>query len=163
MAIVFIGIGSNLGDRHGNCQVAIERLEQTGIKVLKQSSFYETEPHGPRGQPWFVNCVVKVETQLTPLGLLTILQMIENEFGRKRNEKWVARPLDLDILFYNSLVMENERITLPHPLSHLRGFVLIPLTEIDPDLIHPILKKTITELTENLKDGKKVDPIVSIR
>lgn len=160
MAEVFIGIGSNLDDKRDNCSRALDTLAaQNEITLLIASSLYYTEPYGDIEQDWFVNSVAKVETELDPFDLLERLKTIESEFGRVRNIKGGPRTLDLDMLFYDDLVLRQDRLTIPHPLSHERAFVLIPLVEIAPHFIHPVLKMSAMELFNGLNDGKIVQPL----
>ncbi len=160
MAKAFIGIGSNLGDKSGNCSRALDTLAaQNKITLLSASSLYYTEPYGDIEQDWFVNSVAKVKTELDPFDLLKRLKTIEIEFGRVREEKGGPRTLDLDMLFYDNLVLSQGRLTIPHPLSHERAFVLIPLMEIAPHFIHPVLKMSVMELLNDLNDGKIVQPL----
>ncbi len=155
-SIVFLGIGSNQGDRITNCKVAIERMKERGLDILMLSSFYETEPHGDRGQPWYINCVAKVKTVLTPRELLEGLQDIESLMGRERKGRWAPRSIDLDILFYGDRIICEEDLKVPHPLLHARGFVIIPLLEIEPELTHPVMGKDVNELFTELRDVKMV-------
>jgi 2-amino-4-hydroxy-6-hydroxymethyldihydropteridine diphosphokinase len=150
MAIVYIGIGSNVGNRESNCRMAIERLNEKGIEVKKTSSMYETEPWGFKDQPKFINMVIEAETRLEPERLLIVLKDIEKEMGRKETVKWGPRIIDLDILFYNDKIINQDELQIPHPYLHKRDFVLVPLSEIAPNKTHPILKKTIKELMEDL-------------
>jgi 2-amino-4-hydroxy-6-hydroxymethyldihydropteridine diphosphokinase len=151
MAIVHIGIGSNLGERQANCRRAVERLRQKGITMRKVSSLYETEPWGVDNQPLFINMAVEAETPLSPEDLLYVLKEIEREAGRQETIKWGPRVVDLDILLYEERIIDNEQLRIPHPYMHQRGFVLLPLAEIAPDTIHPVVKKTIRELKEELR------------
>lgn len=150
MAIVYIGIGSNIGDREANCLNAIERLKDKGIAVKKVSSVYETEPWGLKEQPRFINIAVEVETRLSTEELLNTLKAIEKEMGREESVKWGPRIIDLDILFYDDIVIDMEHLQVPHPLLHERDFILFPLSEIAPDKVHPVLKKTVAQLMEEL-------------
>lgn len=150
MAIVYIGIGSNIGDREANCLNAIERLKDKGIAVKKVSSMYETEPWGLKEQPRFINIAVEVETKLSPEELLNTLKAMEKEMGRKGAVKWGPRIIDLDILFYDDIVIDMEHLQIPHLLLHERDFILLPLSEIAPDKVHPVLKKTVAQLMEEL-------------
>ncbi len=160
MTEAFIGIGSNLDDKRGNCSRALDTLAaQNEITMIHTSSLYHTEPYGDIEQDWFVNSVAKVETELDPFELLKLLKAIESEFGRVRNVKGGPRTLDLDMLFYDDLVLSQDRLTIPHPLSHERAFVLIPLMEIAPHLIHPVFKMSVMELLNDLNDGKIVQPL----
>lgn len=160
MSTVFVGIGSNLGNRIENCANAVRKISDFAT-VSAISSIYETEPVGNEDQPNFINCAVKIETDLSPYDLLLSLQSIEDILGRERIQKWGPRIIDLDILFYNDLVIESDELTVPHPMAHLRRFVLEPLSEIAPDLIHPTLKVSVSNLLEGLYDPKSVVKIGS--
>jgi len=120
------------------------------IKISKASSVYETQPVGYKDQPWFLNMVLELETTLEPLNLLELLLSIENQMGRKRNQKFGPRNIDLDLLFYDDIVLNSDTLTLPHPRMHERKFILVPLVEIAPQVIHPLKKKSIEELLEEL-------------
>jgi len=135
VSTAFIGLGANLGDRSATLSAALDRLDRVeGIRVVTRSSFHETAPvGGPAGQPMYLNAAAKLETTLEPHALLSVLQQIELEFGRQRLERWGPRTLDLDLLLYDSLVIETPELTLPHPLMHERPFVLAPLAEIAPE------------------------------
>jgi 2-amino-4-hydroxy-6-hydroxymethyldihydropteridine diphosphokinase len=146
MAIVHIGIGSNLGDRHENCREAVRQLGLRGVKVVKQSSMIETEPWGVADQPCFINMAVEAETDLAPERLFAVLKDIEAAMGRTAAVRWGPRVIDLDILFYDEMVLETEELKIPHPLLHERDFVLLPLVEIAPEKVHPVLGKTIRDL-----------------
>lgn len=151
MAIAYIGIGSNLGDRQKNCLLAIDLLEKKGIIIKKRSSMYKTEPWGIKDQPYFINMAIEVETDLNPKELLKILKNVESEIGRKETFKWGPRSIDLDILFFNDLIFLEDDLKIPHPLMHERSFVLKPLWEIAPDKIHPVLKKKSLRFCKNLR------------
>lgn len=146
MATVYIGIGSNLGKKRENCLRAIKLLQQKGITVSKHSSLYETEPWGVKTQPRFLNMVIEIETELDPKELLRILKDTEREMGRKESSKWGPRIIDLDILLFDNIVVNEDNLKIPHPLLHERDFVLRPLCEIAPDVKHPVSGKTIKEL-----------------
>lgn len=149
-----------MGDKLANLKKAIEELEKMeGTKVLKLSSLYKTEPVGGVEQDWFVNAVAEVETGLTPRELLNKLLYIEKNLGRVRDVKWGPRVIDLDILLYDDLVMDEEGLSIPHPYLHERGFVLVPLAEIAPKVIHPKFKKSMTELVEGIHDNYKIESI----
>mgnify|MGYP000515980630 FL=1 len=155
---VFIAIGSNLGDRKANHLEAVRRIQELPrTRVVKQSSFYESEPHGDATQ-WFVNSVIEVETELSPEELLRKLQAIEKAMGRKRvkGKKWGNRVIDLDILLYEGLVLNKRNLKIPHPELPNRKFVLLPLSELAPSLRHPELHKTISELLATTPDKKRI-------
>ncbi|MHB1154434.1 MAG: 2-amino-4-hydroxy-6-hydroxymethyldihydropteridine diphosphokinase [Eubacteriales bacterium] len=156
--MVYIGLGSNLGDRQKHITKAIEMLKNTqGITVKTVSPIYETTPVGYSEQPDFLNCVVEIITSLSPYELLDACIFIENELGRKRTMKWGPRTIDLDILFYGELLVASDRLTIPHPLLHERGFVLLPLSDIAPDMLHPKLNVSIKALCEKLNyDTEKI-------
>jgi 2-amino-4-hydroxy-6-hydroxymethyldihydropteridine diphosphokinase len=145
----YLSLGSNIGDRVANIRACIARLISVG-QVSKVSSFYETEPMELREQPWFVNCVVEFETQLSPEGLLSAIQRIEAELGRTREVPKGPRTIDIDILLLGSVVVEESHLQIPHPAMHKRRFVLEPLTEIAPEALHPVLKRTARELRKHL-------------
>jgi 2-amino-4-hydroxy-6-hydroxymethyldihydropteridine diphosphokinase len=150
MSIVYIGIGSNLGDRKANCMRAIELLVVKGIVVRKESSLYETDPWGDKNQPKFLNMAIEIETELKPRDLLDILAGIEKELGRKKSLKWGPRIIDLDILLYDSITIDQDDLKIPHPFMHERDFVLKPLYEIAPDVKHPVLNLSTGELLQKL-------------
>jgi 2-amino-4-hydroxy-6-hydroxymethyldihydropteridine diphosphokinase len=155
--MAYIGIGSNLGSAITNCRHAIALL--TGhpkIKVISLSSFYETQPVGPQDQNWFVNAVLEIKTDLAPLALLDTLLAIEIEMGRIREEKWGPRIIDLDILLYGNLTLNNSRLEIPHPEMIYRRFVLAPLAELTPNSVHPTAQKSIRQLLSELPEDKKV-------
>jgi len=145
MVIAYISIGSNLGDREENCRQAIKLIEKNGIVVKKQSLMYETEPWGVKDQPKFINMAIEAETDKKPEELLRVLKEIEKEIGRTESVKWGPRVIDLDILFYDDLILKIPGLEIPHPLLHEREFVLKPLCEIAPDKKHPITGKTVKE------------------
>lgn len=155
MSRACISIGSNIGDRISNCKKALLELERVS-KIVKVSSFYETEPVGKEDQPEFINLAVIIETELIPKKLLSDLKQIENKLGRVRHEKWGPRTIDIDIIFYDNLIIKEDDLVIPHPRAHQRRFVLEPLCEIDPEFVHPELKSTISELLQKLDDDKAV-------
>ena len=141
-----------------NCEKAISLMERLGgCSVKAQSSFYRTEPVGVEGQDTFINAVIRMDTDLCPTSLLKHLLKIETDMGRVRRKKWDARVIDLDILLFGRRVIEEPDLMVPHPLMHLRRFVLAPLLQIDPNLIHPVLGKSMRELAGELTgDGQAV-------
>jgi 2-amino-4-hydroxy-6-hydroxymethyldihydropteridine diphosphokinase len=151
MSIVYLGIGSNLGDRVDNCKRAIELLKEEGIIIQKESSIYETEPWGVKEQPIFVNMVIEAETVMEPFDLLRVLKNIEKKMGRKETFHWGPRIIDLDILLYDNMVINNEKLNIPHKNMHERYFVLKPLSEIAGDIRHPVLQLNIKELLQRIK------------
>lgn len=151
MAVVYLGIGSNLGDKKANCLRAIELLSAKGISVTRESSLYKTMPWGFKDQPDFINMAIEVCTDLPSADLLSLLKAIEKEMGREDSGRWGPRLIDLDILLYNSLVLDNDILTVPHPALHKRAFALEPLAEIAPDVIHPLMQRNIVELLREVK------------
>ena len=150
----YLALGSNLGDKEANLRRALELLQQRGVEVVKTSSFICTEPYGVTDQPQFLNGVCVVRTSLEPLELLQTLLEIEQEMGRVRLRHWGERNIDLDLLLYEDVVMDTPELILPHPDMQNRDFVLLPLAEIAPELVHPILQKSIEELS-NLYISKR--------
>ena len=150
MAIAYIALGSNLGDKEKNLRRALLLLTQQGVEVVRVSSFISTEPYGVTDQPQFLNAVACVRTSLAPLALLDVLLATELAMGRVRLRHWGERNIDLDLLLYEDVVLDTPRLRLPHPDMQNRDFVLLPLAEIAPELKHPTLQKTIYELKENL-------------
>ena len=149
MSIAYIGLGTNLGDRKENLSKAIEAISLK-MSISKQSSLYETTAWGYTDQPDFLNQVIQVETDLSPLRLLNFLKKTEVKLGRVENFRYGPRLIDIDILFYDDLVITTSRLQIPHPMLPERAFVLVPLNEIAPGYIHPILKKTVAELLVEL-------------
>lgn len=149
-------IGGNLGDRFANLAAARKLIGEKIGTVVKTSSLYETEPWGKPDQPDFLNQALEVATDLKPMEVLEAIFSIEKELGRQRDDKWGARTIDIDILFFDAKVLETKELTLPHPQLHERNFVLVPMLEIAPNKLHPVLKKTIEELYEASKDDLDV-------
>ncbi len=157
----YIGIGSNLEDKRHNCLTAVERVEQIpGSALTGRSDWYLTRPIGVKGQDWYVNGVVSISTKIPPRDLLGRLLAIESDMGRVRRKRWESRIIDLDILLYGHEIIKEEDLTVPHPLMHLRKFVLVPLVQLAPDLIHPSLGVTIAELLRRMtNNGQEVIPL----
>ncbi len=159
MNIAYICAGSNLGDRVGYLQQANNLLNYTqNIKVVESSSLYESEPVGYTDQEWFVNAVMLIETTLSPQELLVECLRIEKQLGRVRDPKnrWGERTLDLDILFYGDKVIEEESLQIPHPRMHERAYALVPMLELNPDFVHPAIKKTVFEIHSELENPEEV-------
>jgi 2-amino-4-hydroxy-6-hydroxymethyldihydropteridine diphosphokinase len=153
----FIAIGSNLGTPKENCIEAIDIISTNpDIKITSKSSFYQTAPVGNTKQDWFINAVIKVSTQLNSDILLSTILKIESKMGRIRKEKWGPRIIDLDLLFYDNLIIKQKDLTLPHPEIQKRNFVLQPLNEIGENFIHPSLNKSINTLLKESKDNSVV-------
>ena len=160
MAIAYLSLGSNKGERIGFVQQATSLLNATdGISLIRTSAFYESEPWGMESETWFVNAVVEVKTTLSPQSLLAECQRIESQLGRKRTEGekgYQDRTIDIDILFYNKEIINDENLVIPHKFLHLRAFTLVPLLELIPNFEHPILHKTITQLHDDLENPEMV-------
>lgn len=156
MKAIYLSLGSNIGDRALNVARAIEALPPRGVRVVRQSSLYETEPVELRAQEWFLNCVAEVETDLTPQELLHALLEIERSMGRLRVRPKGPRIIDMDILFFGSAIVGQAGLQIPHPRMVERRFVLVPFAEIAPGAVHPALKKTITELLVETPDKSEV-------
>lgn len=156
----YLGLGSNVGDREEYVEQAIFLLDKNpNIELVKHSTNYETEPEGGGSQPPFINAVAEVKTKLTPHKLLEVCQEIEATLGREREIEWGPRTIDIDILLYGTEIISDDKLQVPHPLMHGRLFVLRPLREIAPQLMHPVLEKRIEALYEERKaeTGEKYD------
>jgi len=156
MSIVYLALGTNLGDRLANLRAAIHALA-ADVNVLAESHIYETPPWGYADQPAFLNMAVKAETSLGPESLLKRLQQIEVEAGREASFRYGPRKIDLDILFYDDLVLESETLTIPHPRLQERAFVLVPLADVGADVVHPVLGQTVWQLLFAL-DVRGIEP-----
>jgi 2-amino-4-hydroxy-6-hydroxymethyldihydropteridine diphosphokinase len=157
-ANLYVGLGSNLGDRAGHLLLAVRGLLAAGFRVTRLSSIYETEPVDVLDQPPFLNMVAELsgDTPFTPEQALACLLRIEYALGRRRDTPKGPRTIDLDLLLYADVQQHTELLTLPHPRLHLRRFVLVPLAELAPDLEHPTLKQTISRLLAQLPDPARV-------
>lgn len=156
MPKLYLLLGGNLGDRTLYLQQARESIAVQVGSIKKASALYETAAWGKTDQPSFLNQVLEVETKLSPEDVLQTINTIEHELGRERLEHWGARVIDIDILFYDALVQQTQRLTIPHPQLHLRRFTLLPLQEIAPELQHPVLKQSIAQLLETCPDALDV-------
>jgi 2-amino-4-hydroxy-6-hydroxymethyldihydropteridine diphosphokinase len=156
LRLVYIALGSNVGDRAAMLSAAVDRMNRAGLRVQRQSSLYETEPVGGPPQGWFLNAAVEAATELTPLDVLRALQGIEQAMGRERSIACGPRTLDLDILLDGQSVIREGELDVPHPRLAQRRFVLAPLAELAPGLIHPVLGKSIAELLIRCADGAQV-------
>jgi 2-amino-4-hydroxy-6-hydroxymethyldihydropteridine diphosphokinase len=153
--LVYLSLGSNVGDRPANLRMAIDRLAEAG-PVRAVSAVYETEPVDVRDQPWFLNCVVAVETGMPPRELLNLALAIERAMGRHRTREKGPRALDIDILLFGDRVITEPGLKIPHPAMHQRRFVLEPLAAIAPGVLHPAIKKTARQLLAGLPTGQAV-------
>ena len=163
MVLAYLGLGSNLGDRVGFVQQATSLLSgDDNIKVVSTSSFYETEPWQFKSDNWFVNAVIVISTSYQPEELLKVCQRIEKQLGRKRDEEsgYNDRTIDIDILFYDDKVIDEHEngidLTIPHPRVHQRAFMLVPMLEVAPSYVHPVLKKTISDIYDEVDDPEVV-------
>lgn len=157
MRRVYIGIGSNLGDREFLIRKAVESLRQLPrTNVSGVSSLYDTEPVGETDQPPFLNAVAWLETELLPRDLLWQMLLIEKRMGRVRSRRWGPRPIDLDLLFYDEQVIEEPDLQIPHPEAHRRAFVLLPLLELDPNFRHPVTQETVRRMIQKLPPNPPV-------
>ncbi len=154
---VFLGLGSNLGERHQQLNRAVAEVKNIpSTRIVWASSVYETSPYGNPDQPAFLNAAVEIETELLPAELLAELKAIETRLGRKAAERWAPREIDLDILLYDGLVANEPEVAVPHPDLEKRRFVLIPLQELDPDVVHPVNGMTASELAAACRDTGRV-------
>jgi 2-amino-4-hydroxy-6-hydroxymethyldihydropteridine diphosphokinase len=143
---IYLGLGSNLGDREGHLRAAIKKLSESGVRVMRVSPVYETEPVDYTAQGWFLNQVVEAGTDMFPMQLLAQTSRIERGLGRVRTVAKGPRTVDIDILLYGSSVVQSEKLVIPHPRMAERRFVLAPLADLAPELRHPVLGKTMREL-----------------
>ncbi len=158
---VYLSLGSNLGERAEHITRAIAALNDSGVRVEKQSALYRTEPVDFEIQSWFLNCVVEAETDLMPRQLLRVTQQVELEVGRKKLVRRGPRAMDIDILLYGATRVRAPELEIPHPRMAERRFVLVPLAEIAPTLRHPVLQKSVTELLADCPDRSAVKKLAS--
>lgn len=156
MKTAYISLGSNMGDREQLILAAIQALGARGIRIVRRSSIYSTEPVDVATQSWFLNCVLEIETELMPRQLLKTFHEIENELGRKHTVRRGPRVIDLDILFYGTSVIRTQDLEVPHPRLTQRRFVLVPMVEIAPELRHPLENKSMEELLAGTDDRSVV-------
>ena len=149
---LFLLLGGNLGNRFQLLKLAKTRLIELVGSLVNESGLYETAPWGVTDQPSYLNQVLELQTDLAPIDVLNQTQAIENALGRVRHERWDSRLIDIDLLYYDDLILQTDRLTLPHPLLHQRRFVLMPLCEIAPDFVHPILEKSNADLLAECPD-----------
>jgi 2-amino-4-hydroxy-6-hydroxymethyldihydropteridine diphosphokinase len=155
----FLSLGSNLIDKRRNLERALHLLESPSVRILRASSLYQTQPVGNAGQPWFVNQVVEIETDLTPWALLALLQTIEKKMGRTRTIMNGPRLIDLDILLAEDTILDTADLVIPHPRMAARNFVLVPLSEIAQDVLHPVLGKSAAVLLAESCDRSAVQKL----
>jgi 2-amino-4-hydroxy-6-hydroxymethyldihydropteridine diphosphokinase len=154
---VYILLGSNLGDRKKMLDECMRQIEKDIGTILIRSSVYETEPWGEPDQPWYLNQAIGLDISLEPLALLEKLQQIEIQLGRERKGKqWQPRTIDIDIVLYNDMVLETRQLTIPHPWLHRRRFALVPLAEIAGEEMHPVFRRTISDLVRHCDDPLQV-------
>jgi len=157
MKTAYIGIGSNLGEKTDNCLKAVTLMNRMiGCTVIERSNLYRTAPVGVEGQGWYANGVASLSTNLSARELLKNLLFIESEMGRVRRKKWESRIIDLDILIFGNEIIDENNLQIPHPLMHTRRFVLAPMVDVAPDLIHPSLGLSMTELLHRLPNDDQV-------
>jgi len=160
MERVFLGLGSNLGDRLANLRSAVDRLQDGGVDLIRSSSVYETDPvGGPSGQARYLNAVVEVATLLDPHDLLAVCKRIESDLGRRPAARWGPRPIDIDILLWGDMLIRQPDLEVPHPEMANRAFVMVPLDEIAPEMYNVACESTVHELTLQLRNFEGVERI----
>jgi len=153
---VYLALGSNRGDRVENLRRAMEELDRVGVKVHRASSFYKTEPVDFGPQAWFLNCAVEASTEFMPMQLLKAVKSVERALGRRPGVSKGPRPIDIDILLYENVVVRAAALTIPHKRMNERRFVLIPLRELAPAARHPVSRRTVTEMLQDTPDLSQV-------
>ncbi len=156
MEKIYLSLGSNKGNKIQNIELAIKKINHSGIRILNISKKYITEPWGKKDQNEFLNCILEIESDLSPWKLLKILKKIELELGKKIIERWGERTIDIDIIFYGNKNIYEKNLIIPHPRFHLRKFVLIPLCDISYEITDPFSKKTIKELLNSVDDTNAI-------
>ncbi len=161
MKTAYIGIGSNMGDPRSNCLNAVERIGRVnGCRITGLSGLYMTEPVGVEGQDWYVNGVASVDVDMPARSLLECLLAIETEMGRVKNGHWSSRIIDLDILLFSREIIHEKCLIVPHPLMHQRRFVLAPMADMAPDLIHPSIGKSMIELLQKIPENDQAIKLI---
>ena len=161
--VAYLGLGTNLGDRRANLREALRLLANTpGLRLLRCSQVYETEPWGVTEQPRFLNCAAEIAAALEPEALLARCQAAEQEVGRQPGPRWGPRLIDVDILLYGAQVVELPHLEIPHPRLHLRAFALVPLAELVPEAVHPALGRSIGELAQDIEGREGVTALSTI-
>lgn len=164
MTKAYLGLGSNIGERIGYIEDALSEIKNIkNTNVVKVSSVYETEPWGNVDQDDYLNSVIEIDTGLDAQNLLNELKLIEKKIGRTENQRWAQREIDIDLLFYGNEILESEFMTVPHPQIEKRKFVLVPMSELNADFIHPVFKKTISQLLSETKDELNVTKYKTIK
>jgi 2-amino-4-hydroxy-6-hydroxymethyldihydropteridine diphosphokinase len=164
MSTAYLSLGSNLGNRGKNLEEAISLIGKLPCtKIQRVSKIYETEPRDVKNQPWFLNCILIIETILPPRKLMKELQIIEKKVGRKNRRKWSPREIDIDIVLYDTLKVNEEDLQIPHKRMHERAFVLVPLVEVAPDVVHPVYDKSALELLDEAKKENSLERIFPIQ
>lgn len=157
--MILIGLGANLPSQYGTpratCEAALAALDKAGVKVLRRSRWYKTAPVPVSDQPWYVNGVAAVESDLAPAALLALLHDVEQDFGRVRSERNAARVIDLDLLVHGDEIVDDGSLVIPHPRLAERAFVLLPLAEIAPDWVHPVTGKAVADMLAELPAGQQ--------
>ncbi|MBQ7450096.1 2-amino-4-hydroxy-6-hydroxymethyldihydropteridine diphosphokinase [bacterium] len=160
MTLVYLSIGSNKGDKVNFIHLATSLIANSDdIKLVRASTLYESEPWGEKNQPWFVNAALEVKTTLSPQEFLSKMQNIETKLGRVKDEntpKWSEREIDIDIIFWGNEIINHPDLKVPHPYAHKRAFVLVPLLELIPDFIHPVIKKSLLDIHSDLEEPEDV-------